>query len=102
MALLVEETLMNSSYTYAPNLIHQGHLLSLKFRPQMVTGIQHLQTVMRSLMDQNYHKIISKRSKTIQPMIKLRCTMTTQGVHAHVPSKNAQKAHMHTMHDYGR
>jgi hypothetical protein len=71
--LLVEETLMNFGYTYSPNLIHQGHLLSLKFRLQMVTGIQHRQTVMRSPMDQNYHKSISKRSKTIQPVIKSKC-----------------------------
>jgi hypothetical protein len=35
------------------------------------------QIVMRSPMDQNYHKSISKRSKTIQPVIKLRCAMTT-------------------------
>jgi hypothetical protein len=28
------------------------HVLSLKFRPQMVTGIQHLQTTISSPMDQ--------------------------------------------------
>jgi hypothetical protein len=30
----------------------RGHLLSLKFHPQMVTGIQHLQTTISSPMDQ--------------------------------------------------
>jgi hypothetical protein len=53
-------------------------------------------------MDQNYHKIISKRSKTIQPVIKLKCAMTTQGARAHAQSRNAGKAHMRTMRDCGR
>jgi hypothetical protein len=35
----------------------RGHLLSLKFHPQMVTGIQHLQTPISSPMDQNYQKM---------------------------------------------
>jgi hypothetical protein len=87
-------------------------MLSLKFRLQMVTGIQHLQTVMRSPMDQNYHKRISKRSKTIQPVIKLRCAMTTQGARAHAHPETHEKrtcarcttvvaksrAHLRTMH----
>jgi hypothetical protein len=74
----------------------QGMVLSLKFCPQMVTRIQHRQTVMRSPMDQNYHKIISKRSKTIQPVIKLKCAMTTQGTHTHALSRNVRKsAHAH-------
>jgi hypothetical protein len=77
-------------------------MLSLKFCPQMVTGIQHLQTAMSPPMDQNYQKIISKRSKTIQLVIKSRCAMTTQGARAHVPSINAEKAHMRTMCDCGR
>jgi hypothetical protein len=77
-------------------------LLSLKFHPQMVTGIQQLQIVMRSPMDQNYHKSISKRSKNIQPVIKLRCAKTTQGARTHARSRNARKAHMRMMHDYGR
>jgi hypothetical protein len=51
-------------------------LLSLKFHPQMVTGIQHLQTAISSPMDQ---KCISKRPKTIQSTIKSACAKTTQG-----------------------
>ena len=53
-------------------------------------------------MDQNYHKIISKGSKTIQPVTKLKCAMTTQGARAHVQNKNTRKAHMCPMHDCGR
>jgi hypothetical protein len=77
-------------------------VLSLKFHPQTVTGIHHLQTAMSPPMDQNYQKNISKRSKTIQPVIKSRCAMTTQGAHAHAPSKNAGKVHMCTMRDCRR
>jgi hypothetical protein len=61
----------------------KSSLLSLKFRPQMVTRIQHRQIVMRSPMDQNYHKSISKGSKTIQPVTKLKCAMDTLGARAH-------------------
>jgi hypothetical protein len=53
-------------------------------------------------MDQNYHKIISKRSTTIQPVIKLKCAMTTQGACAHAQNRNAGKVHMRPMRDYGR
>jgi hypothetical protein len=53
-------------------------------------------------MDQNYHKIISKGSKTIQPVIKLKCVMTTQGVRAHEQNRNARKAHMRPMRNCGR
>ena len=45
-------------------------ILSLKSHLHMVTEIQHLQTTISSPMDQNYQKRISKRSKTIQPIIK--------------------------------
>jgi hypothetical protein len=47
-------------------------MLSLKSHAHMVIGIQHLQTVISSPMDQNYQKCISKRSKTIQASYKLR------------------------------
>jgi hypothetical protein len=77
-------------------------LLSLKFRQQMVTRIQHRQTVMRSPMDQNYRKSISKGSKTMQPMLKLKFSMTTQSARAHAQNKNAGKMHMRPMHDCGR
>jgi hypothetical protein len=76
-------------------------MLSLKFRPQMVTRIQHRQTVMRSPMDQNYHKRISKGSKTIQQVKKLKCAMTTQGARAHAQNRNIGKAHMRPMRDCG-
>jgi len=76
-------------------------LLSLIFCLQMVTWIQHLQTSMSSPIDENYQKSISKRSKTIEPIIKSRCAMTIQGAHTHAPSTNIGKAHMHMMHDYG-
>jgi hypothetical protein len=74
-------------------------VLSLKFRLQMVTRIQHRQTVMRSPMDQNYHKSISKGSKTIQPVTKLKGVMHTQGTRAHAQNRNARIMHMRTMHD---
>jgi hypothetical protein len=68
-------------------------LLSLKFHPQMVIGIQHLQTSISSPMDQ---KCISKRPKTIQSTIKSACTKTTQGVRTHAPFRNIGKnAHAH-------
>jgi hypothetical protein len=79
----------------------RGHLLSLKFHPKMVTGIQHLQTTISSPMDQKWPKIISKRSKTIQLVIKSGCAMTIQGARAHAPSRNIGKVHMCTMHDCG-
>ena len=79
----------------------RGHLLSLEFHPQMVTGIQHLQTAMSPPMDQNYQKIISKRSKTIQLVIKSACAKTTQEAHTHVPSRNTRKEQMHMMHNRG-
>jgi hypothetical protein len=41
-------------------------------------------------MDQNYHKIISKGSKTIQLVTKLKGAMNTQGAHTHVKNKNAK------------
>jgi hypothetical protein len=42
-----------------------------------------------------------KRSKTIQPVIKSKYAMTTQGAHAHAPSRNTRKMHIYTMHDCG-
>jgi hypothetical protein len=62
-------------------------VLSLKFRPQMVTGIQHLHIAMSPPMDQNYQKIISKRSKTIQPIIKSRCVACTHMRHLEMQEK---------------
>jgi hypothetical protein len=53
-------------------------------------------------MDQNYPKRISKGSKTMQPMLTLKCTMTTQGMRSHAQNINARKAHMLPMCDYGR
>jgi hypothetical protein len=76
-------------------------MLSLKFHPQMVTRIQHLQKAISSPMEQNYQKIISRRSKTIQPVIKSVCAMTIQGARAHAPSINAGKVHIRMMHDCG-
>ena len=68
-------------------------LLSLKFHPQMVIGIQHLQTSISSPMDQ---KCISKRPKTIQSTIKSACAETTQGACVDAPFKNAGKrTHAH-------
>jgi hypothetical protein len=53
-------------------------------------------------MDQNYYKIISKGSKTVQPVTKLKCAMTTHGTRAHAKNKNARKVHMRSIHDCGR
>jgi hypothetical protein len=53
-------------------------LLSLKFRPQMVTGIQHLQTPISSpaAPKNNFQK-----AQTIQLVIKLTCAETLQKAH---------------------
>jgi hypothetical protein len=47
-------------------------------------------------------KCISKRSKTIQPVIKSACAKDIQGAHARAPIENAEKAHMRSMRDCGR
>jgi hypothetical protein len=100
--LSVEETLMNFGYPYAPNLIHQG--------ASVITEILSANGYRNPASSNNYEfthgpklqKNISKRSKTIQPVIKSRCAMTIQGARAHVPSRNEGKTHMHTMCDCGR
>jgi hypothetical protein len=102
MVLPVEETLMNFGYPYAPNLIHQG--------ASVITEISFANGYRNPASSNSYEsthgpklpKIISKRSKTIQPVIKSICAMNTQGVRAHAPSRNAGKVHMHMMHDCGR
>jgi hypothetical protein len=74
----------------------RGHLLSLKFHPKMVIGIQHLQTPISSFMVQKIH---FQRAQTIQLVIKLTCAQNTKEAHACVPIENAKKAHMRPMHD---
>ena len=68
----------------------------------MVTGIQQLQIVMSSPMDQNYQKRISKRSKTIQLVIKSSCTKDIQEAGTRAPIENAGNMHMRPMRNYGR
>jgi hypothetical protein len=53
-------------------------VLSLKFRPQMVTGIHHLQTAMSSPMDQNYQFCFFQKVQnyTISYKIKVRYDYT--------------------------
>jgi hypothetical protein len=100
--LLVAKETMSKSLMKLILQNDMNQLLSLKFRPQMATRIQHRQTVMRSPMDQNYHKSISKGSKTIQPVTKLKCAMPTQGARTHARNRNIGKTHMRPMRDYGR
>jgi hypothetical protein len=77
----------------------KGHLLSLKFRLQMVTEIHHLQTPISSSMVQNMHL---QRAQTIQLVIKSTCTHNSKEACACVPVENVEKAHMRLMRDYGR
>jgi hypothetical protein len=76
----------------------RGHLLSLKFHPQMVTGIQHLQTPISSSMAQKMH---FQRAQNYTTVIKSACTQNAKEARAHAPVKNSGKAHMHPMHDCG-
>jgi hypothetical protein len=87
---------MYFSYTYAPNLTHQGNILSLKFHLQMVTGIQHLQTPISSPAATKMH---FQKAQTIQLVNKLKCTETLKEAHTRVQTKNAKKAHMRPMRD---
>jgi hypothetical protein len=102
MVLSVEETLMNFGYTYAPNLIHQGasviiEILSRKWL-QESNIFKQLLVHPWTKSDQ---KFISKRSKTIQPVIKSTCTKDIQAARARAPVENAGKEHMRPMCDCG-
>jgi hypothetical protein len=79
MVLSVEETLMYFGYTYAPNLTHQGASVILKFHPQMVTGIPHLQTPISSPAAPRNH---FQEEKTIQLVKKLTCAKTLKEARA--------------------
>jgi hypothetical protein len=74
----------------------RGHLLSLKFHPQMVTGIQHLQTPISSPAAPKMH---FQKAQTIQLVNKLTCAETLKEACARVQAKNARKVHMRPMHD---
>ena len=97
--LSVEETLMYFGYTYAPNLIHQGGIYyHSNFIRKWLQESNIFKTPISSLMDQ---KCISKRSKTIQLVIKSACTQNTKEARACEPVENAGKAHMRPMRDCG-
>jgi hypothetical protein len=55
-------------------------MLSLKFHPQMVTGIQHLQTPISSFIAPKMH---FQRAQTIQLVKKLTCTEALHEARAH-------------------
>jgi hypothetical protein len=92
---------MYFGYTYAPNLIHQG--------ASVITKISSANGYKNSALSNSYEvthgpKLPQKhfqRVKTIQPVTKLKCVMTTNGAHAHAQNKNARKAHMRPMRDSG-
>jgi hypothetical protein len=71
-------------------------MLSLKFHPQMVTGIQHLQTPISSPATQKMH---FQKTQTIQLVKKLTCAETLKEVRTHAQTKKARKVHMRLMRD---
>jgi hypothetical protein len=93
--LLVEETLMDFGYTYAPNLIHQG--------ASVITEISSANGYKNSTSSNSYEvthglELPQKHSqmvKTIQLVQKLKGAMKTQGARAHAQNKNARFTHMH-------
>jgi hypothetical protein len=77
----------------------RGHLLSLKFHPQMVTGIQHIQTPISS---PTTSKMYHQKAQTIQLVIKSACAQNAKAVRARALVENTGKAHMCPMRDCGR
>jgi hypothetical protein len=62
----------------------------------MVTGIQHLQTPISSIISPKMH---FQRAQTIQLVKKLTCAKALQEVRAHAQVRNVRKAHMHLTRD---
>jgi hypothetical protein len=92
MVLSVEETLMYFGYTYAPNLTHQG--ASVITEISSANGYRNPTSSNTLLVHPWTKKCISKRSKTIQPVIKSACAKI-QRKRVHVrQSKMLEKAHM--------
>jgi hypothetical protein len=96
---LVEETLMDFGYAYAPNLIHQGASVITEFSSAHGD---------KNSSSSNSNEVIhgpelisqhSKRSKTIQSSEKLKSALQKLGAPAHARNKNVEGAHMRTMHD---
>ena len=80
MTLSVEETLMNFSYTFAPNLIHQG--ASVITEISSAQGRQELRiinTEKQSFMAQGLTPQHSKRVKTMQNGQKIKKCYATTG-----------------------
>jgi hypothetical protein len=71
-------------------------MLSLKFHPQMLTGIQHLQ---KPISSPTTSKIHFKKAQTIQLVKKLTCAEELQEARAHAQVRNIKKAHMRSMHN---
>jgi hypothetical protein len=78
---------VNKLCCYASFSFGGNQLLSLKFHPQMVTRIQHLQTPISSLI---VTKIFFQRAQTIQLVKKLTCEETLQEAHAHAQVRNVR------------
>jgi hypothetical protein len=95
MLLSVEEKLMYFGYMYAPNLTHQGASVITEISSTMVTKIQHIQTI-SSFIAQKIH---FQRAQTIQLVIKSACAQNIKEVCTCAPIENAEKAHMHLMHE---
>jgi hypothetical protein len=94
--LLVEETLMNFGYTYAPNLIHQG--------ASVITEISSANGYMNPASSNSYEvthgpklpKIISKRSKNYTTSDKIKvCYDYTGRACTCANQKRTKSAHAH-------
>jgi hypothetical protein len=70
----------------------------MKFGPQMVIGIQHLQTPISSFMVQKMH---FQREQTIRLVIKSTCAQNTKEACAHPQVENAGKEHRCPIRDCG-
>jgi hypothetical protein len=91
--------ILRSNVSLAMSSIHSStssSLLSLKFRSQMVTRIQHLQTPISSLAALKNH---FQKAQTIQLVIKLTCVETLQEARARAHAKKSKRAHIHPMRD---
>ena len=72
------------------------HVLSLKFRPQMVTGIQHLQTTISSPMDQKSPKMHFQKVQNYTTSYKIRMRYDYIGhVCTCAIKKHRKNAHAH-------
>jgi hypothetical protein len=84
--------IIENFYIMMNGLICYYWVLSLKFHPQMVIEIHHLQKPIISSMVQKMH---FQMAQTIQLVIKPACAQSEKEVRACVLAKNTGKVHMH-------